>query len=106
MGVLHFGVHLQLEEIANALIKQSLEGVTSVEAKRDILTPWKERDRHSKEVYTSFGVPSPEIRSGIYHRAYNRRDKHLNSRDGVARGRRVPLYSADDAADKTNSNWL
>lgn len=105
MGILHFGVHAQLEEIADKLIKDSLEGVTSIEAKRDILTPWKEHDRKSREVYTRAGVPQPEVRHGIYHRAYNRTSPHLNSRDGTAvRGERIPK-ARSTTSDTTKSYW-
>lgn len=89
MGMVHYGVHAQLEEAANDLIKQSLDGSTSQAAKKDILTPWKERDRRGREVYTSSGVPDPAIRKGMYRRVYNRAYPHLNSRDGHFRGMRV-----------------
>lgn len=81
---MRFGVHKPLEEIADALLADSLRGVTSQEAKSDILTPWKERDRRRREVYTGVGYPDPSIRSGMYHRRSNPGSPHLNSRDGVA----------------------
>ena len=77
---LRHGVHAQLEEAANELIKESLKGVTSIQAKSDILTPWKEKDRLSKEVYNSNGF-ADTMRRGMYHRAYNRTSPHLNSTD-------------------------
>jgi hypothetical protein len=59
-----------------------LAGVTSREAKSDVLTPWKLEDRYNHEVYTSAGVADPAVRRGIYGRAWNRKHQHLNSRDG------------------------
>jgi hypothetical protein len=87
---LRHGVNVQLEEMANELIRQSLAGVTARSAKSDILTPWKERDRLSREVYSSSGTPDPAMRKGMYHRAWNPQHSHLNSRDGVVRGKRIP----------------
>ena len=89
MGMLHYGVHANLEAEANRLIQESLVGVTSQSAKRDILTPWKEKDRREREVYTESGAPDSATRSGMYHRAYNPTSTHLNSRDGIVRGRRT-----------------
>ena len=57
MSRMHFGRHVALEEAADALIKKSLEGVFSHQAKSDILTPWKDADRHRREVYTAVGFP-------------------------------------------------
>jgi len=84
MGRMRFGVHKPLEEIADAIIAESLRGVTSQSAKSDILTPWKERDRRSREVYTGVGTPDPSIRQGMFHRRVNPSLPHLNSRDGVS----------------------
>lgn len=82
MGQIHSGVHQQLEDAATELIRESLEGVTSMSAKSDILTPWKEVDRRRREVYTADGVPDGAVRRGMYHRAWNSRHPHLNSVDG------------------------
>jgi hypothetical protein len=84
-----FGVHAALEAEANRLIKESMAGVTSQSAKSDILTPWKEKDRRDREVYTDSGVPDASARKGMYHRAYNPASPHLNSRDGIMRGSRT-----------------
>jgi hypothetical protein len=73
---------------ANELIRQSLAGVTSMAAKSDILTPWKEQDRRRREVYTSEGVPDASIRRGLYGRSANSARPDLNSRDGIARSYR------------------
>jgi hypothetical protein len=85
-----YGVHQALEAEANRIIKESMIGITSQSAKSDILTPWKEKDRRDREVYTESGVPDAAVRKGIYHRAYNPASPHLNSRDGVAVGSRTP----------------
>lgn len=83
-----YGVHHELEAEADRLIKQSMAGVTSMAAKSDVLTPWKEQDRKNKELLV--GVADPAARKGMYHRAYNNRDVHMNSRDGNSpRGHRT-----------------
>lgn len=84
------GVHRPLEDAADALIKQSLAGVTKHSEKADILTPWKEQERKRREVLVPSGTPDPSNRQGIFHRAINTTAPHLNSREGTAtRGRRV-----------------
>lgn len=93
MGFVRHGVHKELEAAADELIRESLEGVTSMEAKKDILTPWKEQDRRNREVYSASGVPDAALRKGMYHRAWNSRDTHLNSREGIARGSRTGSLS-------------
>lgn len=82
MGQLHSGVHQPLDDAATELIRQSLTGVTSMSAKADILTPWKEIDRRRREVYTESGTPDGSLRRGMYHRAWNSTKPHLNSREG------------------------
>lgn len=86
MGHLHSGVHPTLDDAATELIRQSLEGVTSMREKSDVLTPWKEMDRRRREVYTDQGTPDGALRRGMYHRAWNSTRQHLNSVDG-----RVPV---------------
>jgi hypothetical protein len=102
------GIHPLLEAEANALIFGSLRGVTSQREKSDILTPWKEADRRSREVLSTTGSIDPMIRRGMYHRARNLSQGHLNSRDGVAglgvtRGRAIqddwPNFNADGASE-------
>jgi len=93
MGILKFGVHHEMEKAANELIRASLEGVTSMSAKSDILTPWKEQDRRNREVYAASGTPDPAILKGMYNRSWNSKDTHLNSRDGIARGSRTGSLS-------------
>lgn len=82
MGQLHSGVHQMLDDAATELIRQSLEGVTSMSEKSDVLTPWKEMDRKRREVYTTDGVPDGAVRRGMYHRAWNSNSPHLNSVEG------------------------
>ena len=81
------GVHANLEAEANRLIKESLAGVTSHSAKSDILTPWKETERHRREVYVADGVPDAATRRGMFYRSINPARPELNSRDGIARPR-------------------
>jgi hypothetical protein len=88
----HIGLHAQLEEAANELIRRSLEGVTSMSEKSDILTPWKEMDRRRREVYNVEGKPDGSLRRGMYHRAWNSRHRHLNSVEG-----KVPVFHDPDA---------
>jgi hypothetical protein len=87
---LRSGVCRPLEDYANELIRQSLEGVTSRSAKSDILTPWKEEDRARREILTSTGYADPAVRRGMFRRAWNSRHSHLNSRDGFFPSRRIP----------------
>ncbi len=80
------GIHEQLEEEANALIFGSLKDVTSREEKSDILTPWKEKNRKSREILSRTGHPiDAALRKGMFHRAYNNVQTHLNSYDGPTR---------------------
>lgn len=81
-----YGRHEQLEQEADRLIYESLQGVTSREEKSDILTPWKEKNRKSREILSRTGAPiDGAIRRGIFSRAYNRQQTHLNSYDGPTR---------------------
>lgn len=79
---LRSGPNLALEAAADELIRDSLKGVTSREAKSDILTPWKLKDRQTREILTKVGVVDPSLRRGMYHRRWNSESPHLNSRDG------------------------
>lgn len=84
----HYGVHAELEAAADEILRQAVAELPRSQ-KMDILTPWKERDRLSREIYTSDGVPDSAVRCGMYNRAWNPRDGHLNSRDGHVRGQRT-----------------
>lgn len=93
------GVHRPLEDAADALIKESLAGVTKHSDKADILTPWKEAERRRREVMVPSGVPDAANRQGIFHRVINTGAPHLNSREGTAtRGHRVTGAPAIDTA--------
>lgn len=87
MAPMRRGIHLPLEMEANRLIRESLHGVTKHSEKADILTPWKESERHRREVYVASGVPDESTRKGMFHRATNPSRPELNSRDGIARAR-------------------
>lgn len=82
MGVLRTGVHQQLEDEADAMLKIDLAKTSSVRDRGDILTPSKEALRRRREVLVASGTPDPSVRRGIYGRALNRVQTHLNSRDG------------------------
>ena len=92
---LRHGVHAQLEEAATEMIRKSLEGVTARSEKSDILTPWKEKDRLSREVYTSSGQADGALRRGMYHRTWNPAAPHLNSRLGHMPPQRIPTSLAE-----------
>jgi hypothetical protein len=90
MDRVYSGIHPALEEAANELIFGSLRGVTSQQEKSDILTPWKEYSRRSREVMSASGTVDPAIRRGMYHRAANLTSPHLNSREGHYPATRFP----------------
>lgn len=97
------GTHWPLEEEADRLIKESLVDVTRHADKSDILTPWKLKDRLSREVYVASGTPEAHLRQGQFHRAYNRKSPHLNSRDGTAAGTGARIAMTPDIADEQSS---
>lgn len=82
MSEIRYGICGPLEQAADELIFGSLRNVTSQEAKRDILTPWKDMDRRRKEVMATSGTVDPAVRRGMYHRVANPAKPYLNSRDG------------------------
>lgn len=82
--ILRHGVHKEMEEAANELLRVSMAGVTKHSDKSDILTPWKEQSRRKREVYVDSGVPDPAVRRGSFHRAWNSASAHLNSVEGFA----------------------
>lgn len=95
----HYGIHKELEAAADEYLREAVAELPRSQ-KMDILTPWKERDRLSREVYTADGVPDAAVRSGMYNRAWNPRSSHLNSRDGHVKARRTDeaaVYLADEA---------
>src|ERR1700744_2614192 len=98
-----YGVHGPLEQAADELLRQSLINVKSREEKSDILTPWKESNRRSVEVYSTSGVPDESFRQGMFKRARNRTKPSLNSCDGIVHGRRSmvdPSVESSFAADE------
>lgn len=100
MGLIRYGVHQALDDAATELIRKSLEGVTSMEEKKDILTPWKEQDRRKREILSPTGVPDPSVRRGMFSRAWNPEHEHLNSRDGIKANRTASLqrHVRDDSS--------
>jgi hypothetical protein len=98
---IHYGIHPALEAAANDLIFGSLKGVTSQAAKSDILTPWKEHDRRSREVMSASGTVDPSIRRGLFHRAANTSSPHLNSRDGHYPAARISPHTEHRVASHT-----
>jgi hypothetical protein len=102
-----YGLDLQLEEIAWALIQSTL--TCSHHEKADILTPWKAYDRNRRRVLVAAGRddllspselhdtgPDKHVRCGMYHRAYNHARPDLNSVDNVAnRPHRIPRSNWD-----------
>lgn len=108
----HYGVHKELEALADEMLREAVADLPRSQ-KMDILTPWKERDRLSREIYTADGIPDPSVRSGMYNRAWNPRDSHLNSRDGHVRGQRThenfaywSEESYKDRAGKVITGWV
>lgn len=100
-----FGTHLQLEDEATALIMASLVGVTNREDKADVLTPWKLKHRHTHEILTRTGAPvDPAVRKGIFGRAYNSVQTHLNSYDGPTRP--MKMSSSWDPEDGAAQGFL
>ena len=97
------GPHAALEEAANALIKESLVGVTKHSAKSDILTPWKEAERYRREVYVASGVPDASTRRGIFHRVTNPTKPELNCLTGETKvyTRDSGLLRIEDLVDTT-----
>lgn len=95
MAVIRRGIHRQLEDEADRLIKLSLVGVTKHSDKSDILTPWKEQARYRREVYVTNGVPDRSIRQGFFHRVLNPERPELNSREGIARPRDLARSLSD-----------
>ena len=96
MSRVHYGTCAHLEDEADRLLHESLEGVFSHKEKSDILTPWKQKARLSREIYSGIdeheirdtgivaGAPEKHIRNGMFNRVTNRSRLDLNSRDGWA----------------------
>jgi hypothetical protein len=68
---LYSGINNELEEQANAILREGRRGVTALSEKKDYLTEEQLSLRQAREVLNSNGVPDPSIRQGLYRRAYN-----------------------------------
>ena len=88
-GIIRTGVHAPLEDVANEILRQHLSGITKHSDKADVLTPWKETARRSREVYVPSGTPDSSVRKGNFNRSANLGSPHLNSSPGGARSRRL-----------------
>ena len=77
--ILRSGVHREMEDAADEMLRVQLSGITRHSEKSDVLTPWKEQARRSREVYSSEGVPDGSLRRGIFTRELNPTHSHLNS---------------------------
>jgi hypothetical protein len=109
------GVHAALEQEADRIIRESLQGVYRHADKSDILTAWKIKERSRHEMFVPTGTPEPSVRQGIFHRALNPEMPHLNSQDRSGRrSRRIPTSMSDfvqeqqaisAAAEPERSGW-
>lgn len=68
---LYSGINSDLEEQANAILREGRRGVTALSEKKDYLTEEQLNLRQAREVLNSNGFPDPSIRQGLYRRAYN-----------------------------------
>lgn len=68
---LYTGVNSDLEEQANAILRDGRRGVTALSEKKDYLTEEQLNLRQAREVLNSNGFPDPSIRSGLYRRVYS-----------------------------------
>lgn len=98
---LRTGVHKELESVADEILRQHLSGITKHSDKADILTPWKEQSRRSREVYVTDGTPDGSVRRGIFHRGWNSSSPHLNSVEGFSPAKHV----GREAAHRDRSDW-
>lgn len=71
LGRVSPGVNYDLEERANALLREGRRGVTALSEKKDYFTEEQLMLRQSREVLNLNGVPDEAIFSGMYRRAYN-----------------------------------
>lgn len=68
---LYSGINANLEEQANAILREGRRGVTALSEKKDYLTEEQLSLRQAREVLNSNGFPDPSIRQGLYRRAYS-----------------------------------
>lgn len=94
---LRSGVHRQLEDEADRILKASMRDA-SPEEKGAILTSSQQNHRRSKEVFVSTGVPDPSVRNGTYGRSLNTARPDLNSAPSGVRSSRVSVGSGGGAS--------
>ena len=68
---LYSGVNSDLEEQANAILREGRRGITALSEKKDYLTEEQLNLRQAREVLNSNGFPDPSIRQGLYRRGYS-----------------------------------
>ncbi len=68
---LYTGVKSDLEEAANASLREGRKGVTALSEKKDYLTDEQMALRQAREVLNTNGFPDPSICQGLYRRAYS-----------------------------------
>lgn len=68
---LYSGVKLDLEEMANAILRKGREGITALSEKKDYLTDEQLALRQQREVLNTNGFPDPSIKQGLYRRSYS-----------------------------------
>lgn len=68
---LYSGINSDLEEQANAILREGRRGITALSEKKDYLTEEQLNLRQAREVLNSNGFPDPSIRQGLYRRAYS-----------------------------------
>ena len=71
LDALYSGVKADLEERANAILREGRRGVTALSEKKDYLTDEQMALRQAREVSNTNGFPEPSICQGLYRRAYN-----------------------------------
>ena len=71
LGDLYSGVKGDLEEMANAILREGRRGITALSEKKDYLTEEQMALRQQREVLNGNGHPDPSIKQGLYRRAYN-----------------------------------
>lgn len=77
--IVRHGVHGPLEAEANEILRMATSAITRHSDKSDILTPWKEASRRSREVLVPSGTPDASLREGNFHKVLNPSQPHLNS---------------------------
>lgn len=71
LGALYSGVKSDLEEQANAILREGRRGVTALSEKKDYLTDEQMALRQAREVLNGNGFPDPSIKQGLYRRSYS-----------------------------------